>query len=396
MTHSRAPHRFRRTKGFSEPDAFDADVTNLLQLDAAGLSALLAGLGEKPFRARQVSHWVHQRLIDDIAAMTDLSKSLRERLAGAAEIRGPAVISDATSDDGTRKWLLDVGAGNAVEMVYIPEDDRGTLCISSQAGCALDCAFCSTGKQGFNRNLSTAEIVGQLWHANRALLAQGVTAPWIEKGRAPITNVVMMGMGEPLANYENVRAALSVFLDDNAYGLSRRRVTLSTSGIVPAIDRLRDDCPVALAVSLHAPDDALRDRLVPINRKYPIAELLGACMRYLERAPRNFVTFEYVLLDGVNDSPEQARALAARVRAVPCKVNLIPWNPFPGAEFRTSPRARVLAFQSALADAGLVATIRKTRGDVIDAACGQLVGRVRDRTRRTVRIEPARTAPATH
>jgi 23S rRNA (adenine2503-C2)-methyltransferase len=371
-------------------------VTNLLELDATGLAALLAGMGEKPFRAKQVSHWVHQRLVADVAAMTDLSKALRERLAGVAEIRGPAVISDATAADGTRKWLLDVGAGNAVEAVYIPEDDRGTLCISSQAGCALDCAFCSTGKQGFNRNLTTAEIVGQLWLANRALLADGVTAPWVERGRAPITNVVMMGMGEPLANYENVRTALSVFLDDNAYGLSRRRVTLSTSGIVPAIDRLRDDCPVALAVSLHAPDDALRDRLVPINRKYPIAALLDACVRYLERAPRNFVTFEYVMLDGVNDSPEQARALAARVREVPCKVNLIPWNPFPGAEFRTSPRARILAFQRMLADAGLVATIRKTRGDNIDAACGQLVGRVRDRTRRTVRIHAARAAPATH
>ena len=391
-------------------------MINLLELDAVGLEALLAGLGEKPFRARQVSHWIHQRFAGDVAAMTDLSKALRERLAGAAEIRGPVVISDATAEDGTRKWLLDVGAGNAIEAVYIPEDDRGTLCISSQAGCALDCAFCSTGKQGFNRNLTTAEIVGQLWHADRALLADGVsapgrpkreprplggcgsrhTAPWIEQGRPPITNVVMMGMGEPLANYENVRAALSVFLDDNAYGLSRRRVTLSTSGIVPAIDRLRDDCPVALAVSLHAPDDALRDRLVPINRKYPIATLLDACVRYLERAPRNFVTFEYVMLDGVNDSPDQARALAARVREVPCKVNLIPWNPFPGAEFRTSPRARILAFQQTLADTGLVATIRKTRGDNIDAACGQLVGRVRDRTKRTLRIHAARTAPATH
>jgi 23S rRNA (adenine2503-C2)-methyltransferase len=391
-------------------------MINLLGQDAAGIEALLAGFGEKPFRARQVSRWIHQRLADDVAAMTDLSKSLRQQLAGAAQICGPAVISDTTAGDGTRKWLLDVGAGNAVEMVYIPEDDRGTLCISSQAGCALDCAFCSTGKQGFNRNLSTAEIVGQLWHANRALLADGVSAPgrpkrelrplggdggrpmapWIEQGRAPITNVVMMGMGEPLANYENVRAALSVFLDDNAYGLSRRRVTLSTSGIVPAIDRLRDDCPVALAVSLHAPDDALRDRLVPINRKYPIATLLEACVRYLERAPRNFVTFEYVMLDGVNDTPDQARSLAARVREVPCKVNLIPWNPFPGAEFRTSPRARILAFQRTLADAGLVATIRKTRGDNIDAACGQLVGRVRDRTKRTVRIHAARTAPATH
>ena len=390
-------------------------MINLLDLDVSGLASLLAQLGEKPFRAKQVSRWIHQRLTGDIAAMTDLSKALRDRLAAFAEIRGPGVVSDATADDGTRKWLLDVGGGNAVEMVYIPEDDRGTLCISSQAGCALDCAFCSTGKQGFNRNLTTAEIVGQLWHANRALLADGVgrakgrpepellplggTARSAEgahitaKGRAPITNVVMMGMGEPLANYDSVRAALGVFLDDNAYGLSRRRVTLSTSGIVPAIDRLRDDCPVALAVSLHAADDALRDRLVPINRKYPIAALLDACVRYLERAPRDFVTFEYVMLDGVNDSVEHARALAARVRGVPCKFNLIPWNPFPGAEFRTSPRARILAFQKALIDEGYVATVRKTRGDNIDAACGQLVGRVRDRTKRTVRIQ---SAPATN
>jgi 23S rRNA (adenine2503-C2)-methyltransferase len=391
-------------------------VINLLDFDAAGFKALLADLGEKPFRAKQISHWIHQRLSDDVGAMTDLSKPLRERLAGIAEIRGPAVISDATASDGTRKWLLDVGGGNAVEMVYIPEDDRGTLCISSQAGCALDCAFCSTGKQGFNRNLTTAEIVGQLWHANRALIADGVSAPSVpqreqgvrggsggpfdaprvEQHRAPITNVVMMGMGEPLANYEAVRAALAVFLDDDAYGLSRRRVTLSTSGIVPAIDRLRDDCPVALAVSLHAPDDALRDRLVPINRKYPIATLLAACVRYLERAPRNFVTFEYVMLDGVNDSVGHAHALAACVRDVPCKVNLIPWNPFPGAEFRTSPRSRILAFQQVLAGEGFVATIRKTRGERIDAACGQLVGRVHDRTKRTLRIQPVRAAPITH
>jgi 23S rRNA (adenine2503-C2)-methyltransferase len=378
-------------------------VTNLLDLDATGLVNFLADLGEKPFRAKQVSRWLHQRLVGDFGAMTDLSKSLREKLAAAAEIRGPVVVSDATAADGTRKWLLDVSGGNAVEMVYIPEDDRGTLCISSQAGCALDCAFCSTGKQGFNRNLSTAEMVGQLWHANRALLADGVsadgaptTAPWVEQGRAPITNVVMMGMGEPLANYDNVLSALTVFLDDNAYGLSRRRVTLSTSGLVPAMDRLREDCPVALAVSLHAGNDALRDRLVPINRKYPLAQLLAASLRYLDRAPRDFVTFEYVMLDGINDSPLHARELAALVRDIPCKFNLIPWNPFPGAEFRTSPRARILAFQKALMDAGFVTTIRKTRGDDIDAACGQLAGRVQDRTKRRVRIHPASASPAVH
>ncbi len=366
--------------------------TNLLDLDAAGLTALFAELGEKPFRAKQVAHWIHQRLADDINAMTDLSKPLREKLAAAAEVRAPVVISDTAATDGTRKWLLDVGGANAVEMVYIPEDDRGTLCISSQAGCALDCAFCSTGKQGFNRNLTAAEIVGQLWHANRTLLGDGVTGPWVERGRAPITNVVMMGMGEPLANFDNVVTALNVFIDDNAYGLSRRRVTLSTSGIVPAIDRLARECPVALAVSLHAPDDALRNELVPINRKYPLAELLAACRRYLERAPRDFVTFEYVMLDGVNDSAQHARALVRLVRDVPCKLNLIPWNPFPGAPFATSPRPRILAFQRLLMDAGLVTTIRKTRGEDIDAACGQLAGRVQDRTKRRVtRIHPAAT-----
>jgi 23S rRNA (adenine2503-C2)-methyltransferase len=371
-------------------------MTNLLDLDATGLAGFFADLGEKPFRAKQVSRWVHQRFAGDVASMTDLSRPLRERLATLAEIRGPTVISDTTAADGTRKWLLDAGAGNAVEMVYIPEDDRGTLCVSSQAGCALDCAFCSTGKQGFNRNLTVAEIVGQLWHANRALLADGVSAPWIEQGRAPITNVVLMGMGEPLANYDHVVTALNVFLDDNAYGLSRRRVTLSTSGLVPVLDRLREDCPVALAVSLHAGNDTLRDRLVPINRVHPLAELLAACRRYLERAPRDFVTFEYVMLDGVNDAPEQARELARLVRNVPCKFNLIPWNPFPGAEFATSPRGRILAFQQVLADAGFVTTIRKTRGEDIDAACGQLAGRVQDRTRRRLSVRVAAAPPAAH
>ncbi|MDQ6619151.1 MAG: 23S rRNA (adenine(2503)-C(2))-methyltransferase RlmN [Pseudomonadota bacterium] len=348
-------------------------------------------MGEKPFRARQVSRWVHQRLGDDIAAMTDLAKPVRARLAEQAFIAGPKVMSDSTAADGTRKWLLDVGNGNAVETVYIPEDDRGTLCISSQAGCALECAFCSTGKQGFNRNLTTAEIVGQLWHANRALLADGITAPWIDQGRAPITNVVMMGMGEPLANLDHVVSALRLFIDDLAYGLSRRRVTLSTSGLVPQMDRLRDACPVALAVSLHAPNNPLRDTLVPINRKYPLAELLAACVRYLERAPRDFVTFEYVMLDGINDHPTHAHELIDLVRDVPCKLNLIPFNPFPGSEFRTSPRTRIAAFQRMLSDAGIVTTVRKTRGDDIAAACGQLAGQVQNRRtpRRVVPIEPA-------
>jgi 23S rRNA (adenine2503-C2)-methyltransferase len=355
---------------------------NLLDLSPDDLAAFFEARGEKPFRARQVSRWIHQRFAGDIGAMTDLARTLRERLATEASIVGPTPIRDTTAADGTRKWLFDAGNGNAVEAVYIPEDDRGTLCISSQAGCALDCAFCSTGKQGFNRNLATGEIVGQLWFANRTLLADGVTGSWIEAGRAPITNVVMMGMGEPLANFDAVVPALKLFIDDNAYGLSRRRVTLSTSGLVPLIDRLREECPVALAVSLHAPDDALRDRIVPINRKHPLAELMAACRRYLDRAPRDFVTFEYVMLDGVNDSIAQADALVRLVADVPCKLNLIPFNPFPGTEFRTSPRERILAFQQRLMDAGIVTTVRKTRGEDIDAACGQLAGRVQDRTRR--------------
>jgi 23S rRNA (adenine2503-C2)-methyltransferase len=357
-------------------------MQNLLDLEPAALAQFFAERGEKPFRAPQVSRWIHQRFAGDVASMTDLAKPLRAALAGVAAIRAPIVLRDTTAADGTRKWLLDAGNGNAVEAVYIPEDDRGTLCISSQAGCALDCAFCSTGRQGFNRNLTTGEIVGQLWHANRTLLAEGIRAPWVQAGRAPITNVVMMGMGEPLANFDNVVPALRTFLDDNAYGLSRRRVTLSTSGLVPWIERLRDECPVALAVSLHAPTDALRDRLVPINRKHPLSTLMAACVRYLERAPRDFVTFEYVMLDGVNDQPGHAQALIALVRDVPCKLNLIPFNPFPGSGFATSPRERVRAFAHALQDAGIVATIRKTRGDDIDAACGQLAGRVHDRTKR--------------
>jgi 23S rRNA (adenine2503-C2)-methyltransferase len=364
-------------------------MLNLLDFDQAGLTAFFAERGDKPFRARQTLRWLHRGLVDRVDAMTDLAKSTREALARDAEIRAPAVVRDATAGDGTRKWLLDVGGANAIEAVYIPEDDRGTLCISSQAGCALDCAFCSTGKQGFNRNLGVAEIVGQLWHANRALLAAGVSAPWVEHGRHPVTNVVMMGMGEPLANFDNVVAAMQLMLDDHAYGLSRRRVTLSTSGIVPAIDRLRDACPVALAVSLHAPDDALRDRLVPINRKYPLKELLAACVRYIEKAPRDFVTFEYVMLDHVNDTPEQALQLVELVREVPCKFNLIPFNPFPDTEFGTSSRNRIVAFQRILQDAGLVATVRKTRGDDIDAACGQLAGKVQDRTkRRPIKVQP--------
>ena len=352
---------------------------NLLDLDAARLTSFFADIGEKPFRAKQLLRWMHQFGEANFSKMSDLAKPLREKLGASAVIEAPRVVSDATAADGTRKWLIDVGNGNAVETVFIPETNRGTLCVSSQAGCALDCKFCSTGKQGFNRNLSTAEIIGQLWIANKALGA----AP---RGERVVSNVVMMGMGEPLANFDNVVTAMRLMLDDNAYGLSRRRVTLSTSGIVPAIDRLRDTCPVALAVSLHAPNDALRDALVPINRKYPLAELLAACRRYLDKAPRDFITFEYVMLEGVNDGAEHAQQLIALVREVPCKFNLIPFNPFPNSGFKRSSRETIRRFAEILISAGLVVTTRRTRGDDIDAACGQLAGKVEDRTRRTRRV----------
>ena len=350
-------------------------TVNLLDFDAAGLTAFFAEQGEKPFRARQVLRWMHRFGQSDFDAMTDIAKSLREKLKRVATIVPPTIVSDKLSDDGTRKFLFDVGGGNAVETVFIPEDDRGTLCVSTQAGCALDCSFCSTGKQGFNRNLTVAEIIGQLWQANRALGADPA-------GERIISNVVLMGMGEPLANFENSVTALRLMLDDNAYGLSRRRVTVSTSGLVPVMDRLRDECPVALAVSLHAPNDALRDEIVPINRKYPLRELMAACQRYLEKAPRDFVTFEYVMLDGINDSDDQARQLLALTRDVSCKFNLIPFNPFPGSPFRRTPSPRIRRFAEILMEAGIVTTTRKTRGDDIDAACGQLAGQVRDKTRR--------------
>ena len=353
-------------------------TVNLLDFDADGLTAFFAEHGEKPFRARQLLRWMHRFGESDFAAMTDMAKSLREKLSQMAEIAPPALISDRLSDDGTRKFLFDVGNGNAIETVFIPEDDRGTLCVSTQAGCALDCAFCSTGKQGFNRNLNVSEIIGQLWRANRAL---GVDP----RGERIISNVVMMGMGEPLANFDNAVAALRLMLDDNAYGLSRRRVTVSTSGLVPAMDRLSEECPVALAVSLHAPNDALRDVLVPINQKYPLRELMAACRRYLPRAPRDFVTFEYVMLDGVNDSEHDARELLALTRDVPCKFNLIPFNPVPGTPYKRSPTPRIRQFSEILMAAGIVTTTRKTRGDDIDAACGQLAGQVKDKTRRIER-----------
>jgi 23S rRNA (adenine2503-C2)-methyltransferase len=349
---------------------------NLLDFDLDGLAAFCEQLGEKRFRATQLFRWIHQKGEADFSAMSDLAKSLRDKLAGVASVTPLNVISEQASSDGTIKWLFDVGAGNAVESVFIPEDDRGTLCVSSQAGCAVGCRFCSTGHQGFSRNLTTGEIVAQLWFAEHHLRKRLKLAA----GDRAITNVVMMGMGEPLQNYSALVPALRVMLDDHGYGLSRRRVTVSTSGVVPMIDRLRDDCPVALAVSLHAPDDALRDDLVPLNRKYPIAELLEACNRYLDRAPRDFITFEYCMLDGVNDSLAHAQALIEVSHRVPCKFNLIPFNPFPESGLTRSPRDRVSAFARVLQDAGVVTTVRKTRGDDIAAACGQLAGEVQDRT----------------
>ena len=351
---------------------------NLLDFDSERLAGFFAGIGEKPFRARQVMRWIHQCGEADFAHMNDLAKDLRAKMDACAVVEPPSLMSESTAADGTRKWLLSVGTGNGIETVFIPETGRGTLCVSSQVGCALDCAFCSTGRQGFNRNLSVAEIIGQLWWANKALGRS-------PRGERVISNVVMMGMGEPLANFDNVVSAMRIMLDDNAYGLSRRRVTLSTSGIVPAIDRLAAELPVALAVSLHAPDDPLRDRLVPINRKYPLKELMAACKRYINVAPRDFVTFEYVMLDGVNDSVEHARQLIPLVKGVRCKFNLIPFNAFPDSGFQRSSPDRIAAFREVLMHAGLMTTTRKTRGDDIDGACGQLAGQVQDRTRRRAR-----------
>lgn len=381
---------------------------NLLDFDAADLVAYCDSLGEKAFRAKQLQRWIHQGGESDFEKMTDLAKSLRAKLASRATIAKPQVVQDHISLDGTRKWLLDVGAGNAVETVYIPETSRGTLCISSQAGCAVNCRFCSTGKQGFNRNLTTGEIIGQLWMAEfavreaRALaraeaVAQGMSVPEEAADARAVTNVVMMGMGEPLLNFEPVVSAMRLMLDDNAYGLSRRRVTLSTSGVVPMIDRLASELPVALAVSLHAPNDALRDDLIPLNRKHPLRELMAACQRYLKVAPREFITFEYCMLDNVNDSPTHARELVALTRDVPCKFNLIPFNPFPDSGLKRSRADRIKRFSDILIEAGVITTIRKTRGDDIDAACGQLAGEVQDRTRlaqRMGRIVPIQAASA--
>ena len=367
-------------------------TVNLLDFDLDGLTAFCEQLGEKRFRATQLFRWIHQRGAQDFDQMSDLAKSLRDKLKGCAQVLPLQVVSEHQSADGTVKWLFDVGAGNAVEAVFIPEDDRGTLCVSSQAGCAVGCRFCSTGHQGFSRNLTTGEIVSQLWFAEHVLRKRFQTHDRV------ISNVVMMGMGEPLQNYSALVPALRVMLDDHGYGLSRRRLTVSTSGVVPMMDRLAADGPVALAVSLHAPNDALRDVLVPLNRKYPIDELLDACNRYLVHAPRDFITFEYCMLDGVNDQPEHAHQLVELVRkhagkGVWCKFNLIPFNPFPASGLRRSESAQVSAFARILSEAGIVTTVRKTRGDDIDAACGQLAGEVQDRTRVAQRMAKRRTIP---
>ncbi len=352
---------------------------NLLDFDRPGLEAWFAALGEKPFRAVQVMKWIHQQGVTDFGAMSNLSKALRQRLPEVAELRLPEVISEQISDDGTRKWMLRLPDGGAVETVFIPEAGRGTLCVSSQVGCPLECSFCATGRQGFNRNLGTGEILGQIFLAAR-LLGQFPCTP----ARRRITNVVFMGMGEPLLNFDNVVRAINVMLDDNAYGLSRRRVTVSTAGVVPAMDRLKEASPVSLAVSLHAPDDRLRDQLVPLNRTYPLKELLAACKRFAgeESGSHEQITFEYVMLDGVNDSSAQAHALVRLLAGIPAKVNLIPWNPVAGVDYRRAKPQAVERFRAILQRAGLITITRKTRGDDIDAACGQLVGRVAARAAR--------------
>ncbi len=355
--------------------------TNLFGLDPSAMRDFFVGLGEKPFRAAQVLQWIHHYGTDSFDGMTNIGRTLRDRLAEVAEVAAPEIVLDREAADGTRKWLLRLADGNCIETVFIPEEDRGTLCVSSQVGCTLNCSFCATGHQGFNRNLEASEIIAQLWVANRALGRD-------PRGERMITNVVMMGMGEPLLNFDNVVSAMRIMLDDMAYGLSKRRVTLSTAGMVPAIDRLRETCQVSLAVSLHAPDDALRDQLVPLNRKYPIAELLDACRRYVSAEGRRRVTFEYVMLAGVNDSIPQARALARLLSDVPSKVNLIPFNPFPASSYVRSDRQVIDRFRDVLMDAGLMTVTRRTRGEDIDAACGQLAGRIEDRTRRSFRIGP--------
>jgi len=367
-------------------------LTNLLNFNQQQLASYFVSIGEKPFRAKQMMHWLYRYGIVDLNQMTDIAKVLREKLGNETSFTLPGVQKELISDDGTRKWLVGAnnqkdGTSSSVETVFIPEDDRGTLCISSQVGCALECTFCSTGRQGFNRNLGVSEIIGQLWIANNSL-RQSDGYDMLLPGDRIISNVVMMGMGEPLANYNNVVTAMQIMLDDHAYGLSRRRVTLSTSGLVPQMDKLKEDCPVALAVSLHAPNDKLRDEIVPINKKHPLKELMAACNRYLVQAPRDFVTFEYVMLDGINDTVEHAHQLVELVQHVNCKFNLIPFNPFPNSGYGTSTPNHIRIFRDILTNAGYIVTVRKTRGEDIDAACGQLAGKVLDKTTRSAKFVP--------
>lgn len=362
------------------------EKTNLLGLSLPQLQGYLQEMGEKPFRAAQIMKWIHQRGVTDFDAMTDISRLLREKLHDCAEVRPPNVVEEHLSSDGCYKWIVEVASGSRVETVYIPEAGRGTLCISSQAGCMLDCSFCATGKQGFNSNLTTAEVIGQLWWANRRLDGFALPVAGAGKTQRPVSNIVMMGMGEPLLNYDAVLNSMRIMLDDFAYGMSKRRVTLSTSGVVPKIDQLAEDIDVALAISLHATNDELRNELVPINKKYPLEQLIAACQRYIKKdgneSARKHVTIEYVMLDGVNDSIEHAKEMIKLLKDLPSKINLIPFNPFPHAPYGRSSRNRIISFQKTLSDAGFVCTIRQTRGDDIDAACGQLVGQVADRTRR--------------
>jgi 23S rRNA (adenine2503-C2)-methyltransferase len=358
-------------------------LENLMGHDRQALETFFASIGEKSFRATQVLKWVHQQGVYDFSEMTNLSKSLRSKLSSEAAFVVPEIINDQVSDDGTRKWLLRLEDGNSIETVFIPEAGRGTLCVSSQVGCALNCSFCATARQGFNRNLTSAEIIGQLRLANQLLLSAD--------NERPVTNVVMMGMGEPLLNYDNVVRAMQLMQEDFAYGLSKRRVTLSTSGLLPEMQRLSKDCAVSLAVSLHAPDDELRNELVPINRKYPIRELMKACREYTRGLPHQKITFEYVMLDGVNDSDNDARKLAKMVGNVPCKINLIPFNPFENSGYSSSPLSRINRFRDILMQKGIMTVTRKTRGEEIDAACGQLAGKFTDRTRRTERLQQIQT-----
>ena len=355
-------------------------LTNLLNFDRQAMSDFFVDLGEKPFRATQMLKWIYQFGVSDFDEMTNLSKATREKLAAIAKISVPDIIEQQVSDDGTIKWLFSLENGNAIETVFIPENDRGTLCVSSQIGCALECSFCSTAQQGFNRNLSTAEIIGQVWAANQAMKV-------MPRNQRVISNVVMMGMGEPLLNFNNVVAAMNIMMDDNAYGLSKRRVTISTSGVVPALERLKAVSDVALAVSLHATNDELRDELVPINKKYPIKQLLEACQFYVQGEHKRKVTFEYVMLEGINDQPQHARELINLIKNIPSKVNLIPFNPYPGSPYKCSSNNAIDRFRKILMNAGVISTTRKTRGDDIDAACGQLAGKVMDKTKRRFKRE---------